>query len=81
LIAHWLAVNGKQPTINENPIIEIPIQSNIRSISHKKSNKISHILSTVNQRLYSNNSLMNYSLCLGTTNLLQRINRDVYLFK
>jgi hypothetical protein len=43
-------VNGKQPTVNENPLIEIPIQSNIRSISQKKSNQISHILSTVNKK-------------------------------
>ncbi len=36
-------MNGKQPITNENPIIDIPI----RTISKKKLNKISHILSTV----------------------------------
>jgi hypothetical protein len=38
-------VNGKQPTTNENPIVNIPI----RTVSQKKLNKISHILSTVNE--------------------------------
>ncbi|UJR36735.1 hypothetical protein I4U23_029450 [Adineta vaga] len=45
---HWLAVNGKQPTTNENPIFDIPI----RSISKTKSNKTSHILSTEQQIYY-----------------------------
>jgi hypothetical protein len=49
IIAHWLAVNGKQPIINENPIVDTPH----RTISGKKFNKISHILSTVNHRIFS----------------------------
>jgi hypothetical protein len=49
IIAHWLAVNGKQPMVNENPIIETPL----RTISGKKFNKRSHILSTVSKRILS----------------------------
>jgi len=45
-------VNGKQPITNENPIIDIPI----RTVSKKKLNKISHILSTVkNKNEFSKN--------------------------
>ncbi len=40
-------MNGKQSTINENPIIDTPI----RTVSQKKLNKISHILSIVNKRI------------------------------
>ncbi|CAF2398738.1 unnamed protein product [Rotaria sp. Silwood2] len=43
--AHWLAVNGKQPTTNENPIVDRPIRSTIRSVSQKQFNKFCHILS------------------------------------
>jgi hypothetical protein len=58
-------VNGKQPTTNENPIVNIPI----RTVSQKKLNKISHILSTVNKRILLK-ILINCYLFLGTTNLL-----------
>jgi hypothetical protein len=68
-------VNGKQPTTNENPIMDIPI----RKVSKKKLNKISHILSTVKEKNFIKISI-NYCLFLGTTDLLQRINRNVYLF-
>jgi hypothetical protein len=44
-------VNGKQPAINENPIIDTPIQSSVRTVSKKKLNTISQILSTVNKRI------------------------------
>lgn len=43
-IAHWLAVNGQQPKVNENPIVDAPR----RTISRKKFDQISHILSIVN---------------------------------
>ncbi len=69
-------MNGKQPITNENPIIDIPI----RTVSKKKSNKISHILSTVKNKMNFLKTLINCYLCLGTTDLLQRINRNVYLF-
>jgi len=58
-------VNGKQPTTNENPIVNIPI----RTVLQKKLNKISHILSTVNKRILLK-TLINCYLFLGTTNLL-----------
>lgn len=50
LIAHWLAINGEQSTINENPIIEKSIQATVHLGSQKLSSKISHILSTVKKR-------------------------------
>ncbi|CAF0731863.1 unnamed protein product [Adineta steineri] len=46
---HWLAVNGKQPEINENPIIDIPIRS---TVLKKKLNKTSHIISKEQQIYY-----------------------------
>ncbi|CAF0807880.1 unnamed protein product [Adineta ricciae] len=45
LRVHWLAVNGKQPDVNENPTVDI----SVRSISKKRFVKSSHILSTEQQ--------------------------------
>ncbi|CAF1048793.1 unnamed protein product [Rotaria sordida] len=61
--AHWLAINGKQPTINENPIVDRYIQSTIRSVPEKKFNKICHILSIEQQIYYK--ELTKICICLN----------------
>lgn len=75
-IAHWLALNGKQPKINENPIIHTPRQT----LSRKKFDKLPHILSMVNRndRSWHDGVLIR---SLGTTDLLQRTNWNVCWFR
>ena len=44
LVAHWLAIDGKQPAIHENPIID---ERRVSACSRRKFNRTVHLLSVV----------------------------------
>ena len=69
--AHWLAIDGQQPMINENPIIQDSIASKSCSASHKKhhgSYQRSQILSAVGETILFHE--IDCSFSVGTRNLL-----------